>query len=56
MNKAIILPLISGAALLIKTIFGFEIGTEDQDTYANMILAAIAIYGIFKDPKQKSDQ
>lgn len=56
MNKAIILPLIAGAALLIKTITGFEVGTEDQDTYANMILAGITIYGIFKNPNKKDGQ
>lgn len=56
MNKAVILPLIAGAALLIKTITGFEIGSEDQNTYADMVLAGIMIYGIFKNPSKKDDQ
>lgn len=51
-NIAIILPIISGISLLAKMAFGVEIGTEDQDTIANMVLAAIALYGIFKNPKK----
>lgn len=56
MNKAIILPLVTGVALLIKTIFGFEIGTEDQNAYADMVLAGVTLYGVFKDPKKKDGQ
>jgi uncharacterized membrane protein len=56
MNKLLIIPIISAICLLVKVIFGIDIGTEDQNTIAEAVFALITIVGLFIDPKKKDNQ
>jgi uncharacterized membrane protein len=53
-NRAIILPIIAGIALVIKLIFGLEIDQHAQDVLADAVLAIISVIGIFMQPKKKT--
>jgi uncharacterized membrane protein len=53
-NRAIILPIIAGIALIIKLIFGLEIDQHAQDVLADAVLAIVSVIGIFMQPKKKT--
>ena len=53
-NRAIILPIIAGIALIIKLIFGLEIDQHSQDVLADAVLAIVSVIGIFMHPKKKT--
>lgn len=52
MNKTIILPMISALAIILKSVFHFEVGTEVQDAIANIILGILTVYGVIKNHKE----
>lgn len=52
MNKTIILPIISAAAIIIKNVFNVPIGDDLQNAIVDMILGAITVYGIIKNHYQ----
>ena len=54
LNKAIIIPIVALIALIIKSAFGVELGTEAQDVIADGILGIITLVGIFLHPKKKT--
>jgi hypothetical protein len=58
MQVSIIVPIIAVVALLIKSVFGIEIGEELQTKFAEgltaLTLAVIAIFGVIKAHKSKS--
>lgn len=53
-NRAIIVPIIAGIALIIKLLFGLEIDQHSQDVLADAVLAIISVVGIFMHPKKKT--
>jgi uncharacterized membrane protein len=53
-NKAIIIPIVALIALILKSAFGVELGTEAQDIIADGILGIITLVGIFLHPKKKT--
>lgn len=52
-NKVILLPIISAIALIIKQYSGYELTNEEINAYADIILFAISIAGIFITPTKK---
>ena len=58
MQASIIVPIVAVLALLLKSVFGIEIGEEIQTKFAEGItaitLAIIAIFGVIKAHKSKS--
>lgn len=57
MQASIILPIVAVVSLLVKAVFGIEIGEEVQaqiaDAVLNASLAIIAVLGIVKAHKNK---
>lgn len=57
MQASIILPIVAVLSLLVKLVFGIEIGEELQaqiaDALLNAVLAVIAIFGVVKAHKNK---
>lgn len=57
MQASIILPIVAVLSLLVKGVFGIEIGEEVQaqiaDAVLNASLAIIAVFGIVKAHKNK---
>ena len=53
-NKAIIIPIVALIALIIKAVFGVELGTEALDVIADGILGIITLVGILTHPKKKT--
>lgn len=57
MQASIILPIVAVISLLVKAVFGIEIGEEVQaqiaDAVLNASLAIIAVLGIVKAHKNK---
>lgn len=53
MNKTVILPLIALLAIIVKSWFNIEIGSELQDDIAETIVTLIALYGVFKNHNTK---
>jgi len=51
-NKGILLPLLSAIALFVKSVWGYEIGDEQINMYADLILYVIMFIGIFIKPKK----
>lgn len=51
MNKNIIMPILTGLALILKKAVGYEIGTEEIDVLADMILGIVTLAGVFMTPK-----
>jgi uncharacterized membrane protein len=58
MQTSIIVPIIAVLALLIKSVFGIEIGQELQTQFAEGLtafaLAVVAVFGIIKSHKSKN--
>lgn len=52
-NKAVLLPLLSAIALFVKSVWGYEIGDEQINMYADLILYVIMFIGIFIKPKKE---
>lgn len=52
MNKAIIVPILSAVALIVKKACGYEIGSDEINILADGVLAAIAFVGILMNPKK----
>jgi hypothetical protein len=53
MTKTMILPIIALIALVLKSLFGFEIGSVVQDAIADATLAIITAWGVYVDHKKK---
>jgi uncharacterized membrane protein len=53
-NRAIILPIVAGIALIIKLVFGLELDQHQQDILADAILALVTLIGVFVHPKKKT--
>lgn len=54
MNKTILLPLVSAAAIIIKNVAGIEIGDEVQNAVVDIVLGGLTIYGIIKNHFNKT--
>jgi hypothetical protein len=52
MSKTIILPIIAAFAVLYKSLFHVEIGSDVQDAIADIILVGITLYGIYVNHKK----
>lgn len=52
-NKGILLPLLSAIALFVKSVWGYEIGDEQINMYADIILYVIMFIGLFVTPRKK---
>lgn len=53
MSKTAILPIVALIAMLLKTYFHIEIGSEVQNGIADGTLALVAVWGIIKDHTKK---
>lgn len=57
MQASIIVPIIAVISLLVKAVFGIEIGEELQaqiaDAFLTASLAVIAVFGVLKAHKNK---
>lgn len=57
MTKSMIAPLVSILALALGKIFGIEIGTDLQaqivDAIITVVFVVSAVYGVFKNHKEK---
>ena len=51
-NKAIILPILAGVALIGKKAFGIETPDAELDVFADMLLGIVTLSGIFMRPKK----
>lgn len=52
-NRAIILPIVAGIALIVKIVTGVELSQEYQDILTDAVLAIVALAGIFIRPKKE---
>lgn len=53
-NRAIIVPIVAGIALILKLLFGLELDQRAQDVLADCLLAIITLIGVFVHPKKKT--
>lgn len=53
-NRAIIVPIVAGIALILKLLFGLELDQHAQDVLADAVLALITLIGVFVHPKKKT--
>jgi uncharacterized membrane protein len=51
MNKTVLLPIVSAAAIILKNVFGVEVGDDTQNAIVDLALGAVVIYGIIKNHK-----
>jgi uncharacterized membrane protein len=51
-NRAIILPIVAGIALIIKLLTGVELDQHAQDILADCVLALVTLIGVFIKPKK----
>jgi hypothetical protein len=52
MTKTMILPFITLIALILKSIFHVEIGSEVQDAVADATLAIVTAWGVYVNHKK----
>jgi hypothetical protein len=52
-NKALLIPVISALAVVVKHATGYEVPGELTNAIADLTLAGIAIAGIFMKPKKE---
>jgi uncharacterized membrane protein len=51
-NKAIILPVLAGVALIGKKLFGIEVSDAELNVLTDAILGAVTLVGIFMKPNK----
>jgi hypothetical protein len=56
MTKTMILPVISAVALLLKSIFHTDIGSDEQNAVADLVLTGVTLWGIYKNHKKDLSQ
>lgn len=52
MNKALILPIVSLVAIVVKQITGYDFDDATINTITDAILSVIVLIGIFMHPKK----
>lgn len=52
-NKALLIPIVSFVALIVKNSTGYELNNEAVNLAVDAILAINTIIGIFLEPKRK---
>jgi uncharacterized membrane protein len=52
-NKAILVPVLSATALLVKYVIGYEIPDAAVDLASDLIMGIIGLVGIFMNPKKQ---
>ena len=53
-NKAILVPVLSAVALLVKFVIGYEIPDVAVDLGSDIIMGIISLVGIFMNPKKEA--
>jgi uncharacterized membrane protein len=53
-NRAIIVPIIAGIALILKLLTGVELDQHAQDIFTDCVLAVVTLIGVCMHPKKKT--